>query len=63
MKEEKRKEEVAKRFQTLFMPKAIKDASFDNFNVNNLTRQKIYKFANDFANPNVKPLTPHLLTV
>lgn len=50
MQEEKRKEEVAKRFQTLFMPKAIKDASFDNFNVNNLTRQKIYKFANDFAN-------------
>ncbi len=49
MLEEQRKEEIAKRFQTLFMPKAIKDANFKEFNVASLSRQKILKFATEFA--------------
>lgn len=49
MKLEQKREEVSKRFQTLFMSKALKEANFDGFNLESQSRQKIYKFANDFA--------------
>lgn len=42
-------QEIQSKFKTLFLPTQIREASFDNFRLDSIERQKIYRYMSNFS--------------
>lgn len=49
MSDELKKEEIQSKFKTLFLPAQIREASFDDYRLDTIERQKIYRYMTNFS--------------